>query len=209
MTSPLTPLGKFQLNFTGMLPRWLYQYGQNGSAPMNKMAAILKVIFLTSSELKGQLTQNLGGSIEGTCRPKIAKVITIGNPRWPPWFPSWKFVLNFFSGTKRPIDWKLVGNIKVTCKSKIAKTFPIRNPRWPPQPHLENLFWTFSPEPKGQLTQNVIGSNGWLVDKKSLKSFHSCHLENLFQTSFSEPKGKLIGTSLEISRWLVQITALG
>ena len=37
---------------------------------------------------------------------KIAKIIPIGNPRWPPWMPSWKSILNFF-WTERTIDSKL------------------------------------------------------------------------------------------------------
>ena len=32
----------------------------------------------------GQLTRYLVGSIGVTCRSKIAKIIQIGNPRWPP-----------------------------------------------------------------------------------------------------------------------------
>ena len=36
--------------------------------------------------------------------------------------------------------------------------------------HLENLFRK-SPEPNGQLTLNVVGFSGRLVDQKQLKSF--------------------------------------
>ena len=32
----------------------------------------------------GQLTRYLVGSIRVTCRSKIAKIVPIGNPRWPP-----------------------------------------------------------------------------------------------------------------------------
>ena len=49
----------------------------------SKMAAILKICFL-SPESKGLLTLNLVESIGVTCRSKIAKIIPIGNPRWPP-----------------------------------------------------------------------------------------------------------------------------
>ena len=46
------------------------------------MAAILKNLFFASSpEPKGQLNQNLVGSIGVTCRSKIAKIILIGNPK--------------------------------------------------------------------------------------------------------------------------------
>ena len=54
-------------------------------------------VFFTSPELKGQLTQNLVGSVRVTCRSKIAKIVLIGNPRWLPWQPSWKSVFHFFS----------------------------------------------------------------------------------------------------------------
>ena len=56
---------------------------------MSAMAAILKIYFFASSpELKGLLTLNLVGSIGLTYRSKIAKIVPIGNPRWPPWLPS-------------------------------------------------------------------------------------------------------------------------
>ena len=32
--------------------------------------------------------------------------------------------------------------------------------------HLENLFFSSSPEPKGQLTRNLVGAVGRLVDQK-------------------------------------------
>ena len=49
----------------------------------------LENLFFTSSpEPKGQLTPNLLGSIRVTCRSNIAKIVPIGNPRWPPWPPS-------------------------------------------------------------------------------------------------------------------------
>ena len=34
------------------------------------------------------LTPNLVGGIGVTYRSKIAKIVPIGNPRWPPWQPS-------------------------------------------------------------------------------------------------------------------------
>ena len=68
----------------------------------------LKNLFFASSpELKGQLTSNLLRSIGVACRSKIAKIVPIGNPRWPPWLPSWKSIFYFFSWTERPIDSKL------------------------------------------------------------------------------------------------------
>ena len=49
---------------------------------MAAMAAILKIYF--SLLLQGQLTRNLVGSIGVTRRSKIAKIVPIVNPSWPP-----------------------------------------------------------------------------------------------------------------------------
>ena len=51
---------------------------------MAAMVAILKIHFLIllNSELKGQLTRNLVGSIVMICRSKKAKIVPIGNPGW-------------------------------------------------------------------------------------------------------------------------------
>ena len=56
----------------------------------SKMADILKInlFFLSSLDLKGQLTQNFVGSIMVTGRSKLAKIVPIGNPEWLPWGPS-------------------------------------------------------------------------------------------------------------------------
>ena len=62
------------------------------------------------SSYLGQLTWYLVGSIGVTCRSEIAKIVHIGNPRWPPWSPSWKSIFRFFSWTERPIDSKLARN---------------------------------------------------------------------------------------------------
>ena len=97
------------------------------------MAAILIIYFPpSSSELKGQLTRNLVGSIGVTCRSKIAHIVAIGNPKLWLWRPSWKSVLNFFSWTERAIDTKFIGSIEVTCRSTVAKIILIGNPRWLP-----------------------------------------------------------------------------
>ena len=50
----------------------------------------------------------------------------------------------------------------MTCRSKIAKIVPVGYPRWLPWhgSHLENLFFASSPELKGQLTRNLVGSIG-------------------------------------------------
>ena len=55
------------------------------------------LFFASSPEPKGQLTPNLLGSIRVTCRSNIAKVVSVGNPRWPPWQPSWKSIFRFYS----------------------------------------------------------------------------------------------------------------
>ena len=46
--------------------------------------------FASSSELEGELTRNLLGSIGLTYRSKIAKIFLIRNPRCLPWQPSLK-----------------------------------------------------------------------------------------------------------------------
>ena len=52
---------------------------------MAAMAANLENLFFASSpEPKGQLTRNLVGSIGVTRRSKIAKIVPIVNPSWPP-----------------------------------------------------------------------------------------------------------------------------
>ena len=80
----------------------------NCSNRKSKMAAILKICYFASSpEPKGQLTWNLVEGIRVICRSKIAKIVMIGNPRWPPWQLSWKSMFPFYSWTKRPIDLKL------------------------------------------------------------------------------------------------------
>ena len=135
-----------------------------------------------------------------TCRLKIAKSIPICNPRWPPWPPSWKCIFHFFSWTERQLTCYLVESIKVTCRSKIAKSVPIRNPRCL---HLENLFFTSSPESKGQLTWNSVesigvtwGSIGMTCRSKiakivPIRNRRCRHLETLFFTSSPESKGQL------------------
>ena len=49
---------------------------------------------------------------------KIAKIVLIRNPRWPPWK---SIFCSFFSWTKRPTDSKLGMKHRVTGRSKIAK----------------------------------------------------------------------------------------
>ena len=46
------------------------------------------LLFASTSELKGQLTRNLVGRLVVTGRSKLAKIVPIGNPRWPQQLPS-------------------------------------------------------------------------------------------------------------------------
>ena len=50
------------------------------------------------------------------------------------------------------------------------------------------IFFASSPEPKGQLTPNLVGSIGVTYRSKIAKIVH---LENLFFAPSPEPKGKL------------------
>ena len=83
----------------------------------------------------------------------------------------------------------------MTYKSKIAKIMPIGNKDGCHGSHLENLFFASSPEPKGQLTPNLLGSIGMTCRSKIAElcqseiqdGRHDSHLENLF---FATPKPK-------------------
>ena len=102
-------------------------------------------------------------SIGVTCRSKRAKIILFGNPRWPPYQPCWKSMLNFISWTKWAIDSNFNGSIEVTFRlKKKLKSFwlEIQNGR-----HLENQYWTSSLEPKGQLTQTCLVIR-WAIQRR-------------------------------------------
>ena len=43
---------------------------------------------LLLNEKANQMTQNLLDNVEVTCRSKLAKLVQIGNPRWPSLPPS-------------------------------------------------------------------------------------------------------------------------
>ena len=90
------------------------------------------LFFASSPEAKIQLTWNLVQSIGVTCRSKITQIVLIGNPKWRPWWPVWKSILNLFYWTKRATDSKFIGSIEVTCRSIVVKIVLIGNPRWPP-----------------------------------------------------------------------------
>ena len=65
--------------------------------------------------------------------------------------------------------------------------------------HLENLFFASSPEPKGQLTPNLLGSIRVTCRSNVAKTCrseiqdgrHGSHLENLFFASTPKPKSQL------------------
>ena len=60
--------------------------------------------------------------------------------------------------------------------------------------HLENLFFASSPEPKGQLTPNLLGSIRVTCRSRKAKILpigNDGHLENLFFASSPEMKGQL------------------
>ena len=61
--------------------------------------------------------------------------------------------------------WNLIGTIGVTCRSKIAKSHTKRKSKMVALVAMSKIYF----EPKGQLTQNFIGSME--VDQKSLESF--------------------------------------
>ena len=52
---------------------------------MVPIAAMLKIcVEFFYPEPKGQMTRNFIGSMKVTWRSEVAKIILIGNPRWPP-----------------------------------------------------------------------------------------------------------------------------
>ena len=71
------------------------------------MVALAACILNLFSWTKRAIYSNFIGSIEVTCRSKVAKILLTGSPKWP---PSWKSILNFFSWTDRPNDLDLFGN---------------------------------------------------------------------------------------------------
>ena len=73
----------------------------------SKMVALAACILNHFSWTKRAIYSNFIGSIEVTCRSKVAKILLTGSPKWP---PSWKSILNFFSWTDRPNDLDLFGN---------------------------------------------------------------------------------------------------
>ena len=82
----------------------------------------------------------------------------MGNLRWPPSLPSWKSIFHFFSWNKGRLSWNFIGSIVVTSRSKQLKSFWSEIQESRHGCHLEIHFFASSPEPSGQLTQNLVGS---------------------------------------------------
>ena len=114
-----------------------------------------------------------------------------------------KIYFSFFSWNGRQVDLNLVSGSLVEKQLNLFRS-EIQDCRY--GCNLENSFFASSPEPKGQLTWNMIGSIGVTCKakkkkkkKKKLKSFRSeiqkCrngwHIENLFFASVPKKKGQL------------------
>ena len=78
-----------------------------------------KLFCASSLEPKSKLNRNLVGRIGISCRSKIVKIVSIGNPRWPQSY----FAL--LSEPKGQLTRKLVGSIGATSRSKLTKIVPI------------------------------------------------------------------------------------
>ena len=108
------------------------------------LKSILNVFFWTKRAI--ELTQI--GSIRVTCRSTVAKIILIGNPRWP---PSWKSILNFFSWTKRPVDSNLspasVAQLDTppTGDQEVAGSTPAGSQHSFVEIIMKYFLWSFSP----------------------------------------------------------------
>ena len=67
------------------------------------------------------------GSIRVTYRSKIAKIVPVGYPRWPPWQPSWKSIFcfswteltpNFLGQVRKWVTWgQKLGHLAKSAKS--------------------------------------------------------------------------------------------
>ena len=81
--------------------------------------------FRTSCPLwEGQLALHLVGSIGAIVNKKMAKIVPIRSPRWP---PSWKSILRFFSWTERPTTSKLHWKYQV----ELFTLEPLGRKQWP------------------------------------------------------------------------------
>ena len=96
---------------------------------------------------------------------------------WTNWLETWKevsgwlvdkkngghgcYLENLFFDSSEPkghLTWNLAGGSWVSFRAKIVKIGRIRIQDGHYGLHLENLFFTSSPETKGQLTWNLVGS---------------------------------------------------
>ena len=78
------------------------------------------------------------------------------------WLKKWhQNSVNFFSWTKRAINFKFIGSNKVTCTSTVGKIILIGNPRWwPSWKSILNFFsWTVRPV-DSNLSGNQVNDTG-------------------------------------------------
>ena len=105
----------------------------------------------------------------------------------------------YSSYTPGPVDSILGRKHRGDVDQKLLKSFRSEIQDGRHGRHLENIFFASSPEPKGQLTPNWLGSIGVTCRSKIAKivpignqdGCHGSHLENLFFASSPEPKGQL------------------
>ena len=79
----------------------------------------MSVIWRRQFALEAYSSSTLVESIRVTCKSKMAKIVLVRNPRWP---PSCKSILHFCLAD-------MVGNIWMTCRSKYSQTSIIRSAR--------------------------------------------------------------------------------
>ena len=144
----------------------------------------LKNLFFASSpELKCQFTWNLVGSMGMTNQKcKMAAMLAVLKiyfsllllNRKLNWLETWKeesgwLVSNNSSWMLEQIDSQLGRNHREEVDQKELKSFQSEIQDGHHGGHLENLFFASSPEPKGQLTWNLVGSIGETCRSKIVK----------------------------------------
>ena len=113
-------------------------------------------------------------SVWEPCRRKIAKTEPIENRRWPPQPPSWKSIFDISSHVwsiwaetcSVATGQRLDRNKLNLCRSEMQDGRHSCHP--------ENLFWTSSRKPQGELNWNLQCSNRLTC---RLKIARSCRLE--------------------------------
>ena len=100
-------------------------------APAGAMTPSAEFLFSSSPEPKGLLTPNLVGRIRVTCRSKVAKIMLIGNPRWPPWC---RYLENLFSSPELCSGWAIVITFRPLSVRPSVNIF--KQLLWTPEPIL-------------------------------------------------------------------------